>query len=791
MKKIDLLEYDEENLRKILLKENIINADIIKYMEQYYLDYALSVIVERALADVSDGLKPVHRRIIWAMSDLGIIPEKGYKKCARIVGEVLGKYHVHGDSSVYGALVRLAQDFSTRYMLVDGHGNFGSVDGDSAAAMRYTEAKMTKMTQLMVEDIGKNTIDFIPNFDGEEKEPVVLPSRYPNLLVNGSFGIAVGISSNIPPHNLRDSILQAIHQIDNPNCSIEELVNILKAPDFPTGASIINPQDMVDIYSGLETTPPIIMRGKYRIENKNIIFYELPYGVNKEKLMTSIIKLKDGYFKEVKKGKQKEKVFIKPKISQLTDALDFSNERDGINIILKVNSENNIDKVLALLFANSELEYKFCPKFTAIDTKTKKLYINLSLKDMNNFYINHQKEVVKRRSEFDLNKALNRQHILEGLTKALNNIDQVINLIKSSKNNNEAINKLIEYLDLSNKQAEAIIEMRLRRLTNLEIEKIELELQDLNKQILYLQSILNNEQTLLTVLKDELLKIADKYSDDRRSEIIYEDTLKNIDVKELEVQDYNCRIFYTNKYIKKHLKQSDNHKIVEGNTILGDFTTTNKSTLLIFTNKERRFRIQCSDLEQYQPSAHGTFVPKLLGFEDDEEIIKIVSVEKPTGFILIAYESGDLAKIKIDKYMSSYKKLEKCYSNKSKVLDICYSEKDVDILMISNEGKGIIFNSSNFNAVGSTNSQGNVGMKLNEENKVISAIIDVNKEFNFELQTQKGKNKEFMLSDIAPTNKQNEERTLFQYLYSKRGNQGNFLINTRNTEDEIIELIVK
>lgn len=791
MKKINLLEQDEENLRKILINENIINADIIKYMETYYLDYALSVIVERALADVSDGLKPVHRRIIWAMSDLGIIPEKGYKKCARIVGEVLGKYHVHGDSSVYGALVRLAQDFSTRYMLVDGHGNFGSVDGDGAAAMRYTEAKMTKMTQLMVEDINKNTVDFIPNFDGEEKEPVVLPSRFPNLLVNGSFGIAVGISSNIPPHNLRDSILQAIYQIDNPNCSIEDLVKILKAPDFPTGASIINPHDMVEIYSGVEKTPPIIMRGKYRIENKDIIFYELPYGVNKEKLMTSIIKLKDGYFKEEKKGKQKEKVFIKPKIPQITDALDFSNERDGINIILKVNSENNINKVLALLFTNSELEYKFCPKFTAIDTKTKKLYINLSLKDMNEFYINHQKEVVKRRSEFDLNKALSRQHILEGLIKALNNIDKVISLIKSSKNNNEAINKLIEHLNLSNKQAEAIIEMKLRRLTNLEIEKIESELHELNGQVIYLQNILNNEQSLLSVLKKELLVIADKYSDDRRSEIVYEDILKEIDIKELEVEDYNCRVFYTNKYIKKHLKQSENHKIVEGNIILGDFTTTNKSTLLIFTNKERRYRVQCSDLEQYQPSTHGTFAPKLLGFEDEEEIIKIVSIEKPTGFMLISYEDGNLAKIKIDKYMSSYKKLEKCYSSKSKVLDIYYSEKDVDILMVSDEGKGIIFNSSNFNAVGSTNSQGNCGMKLNEDNKVISATIDINKEFNFELETLKGKNKSFMLSDIAPTGKTSEARDLYTYLFSRRGNQGSFLYNTRNTNGDKVTRINK
>lgn len=762
-------------------------VDYTKQMKKSYIDYAMSVIISRALPDVRDGLKPVHRRILYDMYMLGLYPEKPYKKSARTVGDVLGKYHPHGDSSVYDALVRMAQDFSMRYMLVDGHGNFGTIDGDSSASMRYTESKLQKITMEMLRDINKNTVDFIPNFDGEELEPTLLTSRFPNLLVNGTSGIAVGVATNIPPHNLNNAIDTIIYQINNPTCQINELVDILKAPDFPTGGTIINPQDMNDIYSTGKGS--IVIRGKYNIEieNKqtNIIFTEIPYGVNKSSLMDNLVLAKDSTVKKTKVGNKIVETTIDAKIPQIEEVYDASN-RNGIKITIKLKKNTDVNVVLNLLFKYTKLQTTFGANFNAVYGDV--LCEELSLKQINDFYIEHQKNVLYRRTQFDLNKANKRIHILEGLKIALLDIDKTINIIKSSKNKAEAKINLIDKLSLSEIQSLAILEIKLHRLTNLEIESIKEEYDNLNKLIKELENILNNQNELLKVLIKELSDIKENYGDDRRTDILYEDTLKEIDFKEVEISDYNCRIFYTNKYIKKHLKQSDNHKIVEGNTILGDFATTNKSTLLIFTNKERRYRVQCSDLEQYQPSAHGTFIPKLLGFEDNEEIIKIVSIEKPTGFILVAYQDGNLAKIKIDKYLSSYKKLEKCYSNKSKVLDIYYSEKDVDILILSDEGKGIIFNSSNFNAVGSTNSQGNVGMRLAEGGKVISAIIGVNKEFKFELETLKGKSKEFYLNDIAPTNKPNEERDLFTYLYSKRGNQGNFLINTRINNDSIISL---
>jgi len=767
--------------------QNIINIEASELLHSYYLDYGMSVITDRSLPDIRDNLKPVQRRVLYDAYDLGITSDKPYKKCARIVGDTLGRFHAHGDSSVYGALCRLAQWFSLREPLIDPHGNVGKIDGSPASAMRYTESRLSKFGELMLRDINKNTVDFMPNFDGEEKEPVVLPSAFPNFLVNGNMGMAVGFSTNIPPHNLSEAIEQIIYQIDNPNCEIKELVDILKAPDFPTGGEIINPKDMYSVYNNGEGN--IIVRGKYHIEDENkIVFTEIPYGadINTNKITDIINDCAFGYYKKKKNKKTEE--FILPSIPQIIEVNNLTDEIDGIRIEIVIKNKSDIKKVLALLFKKTPLQSNFCSLFNAV--KDKKLLEKINLKQINKEYIDFRKEVTIRRSQFDLDKALDRNHIVEGLLVALNNIDKIISIIKKSSNNNDAKTSLMNEFNLSEKQSLAIIEMKLRRLTGLEINKIQEEHKDLIKQIEYLNEVLSQEIKLLEVIKLELLEIQNKFGTPRKTKIIYEDEITQISQEEL-IEDYNCRIFYTNKYIKKHLKQSDNHKIVEGNTILGDFTTTNKSTLLIFTNKERRYRVQCSDLEQYQPSAHGTFVPKLLGFEDDEEIIKIVSVEKPTGFILIAYESGDLAKIKIDKYLSSYKKLEKCYSNKSKILDIYYSEKDVDILMVSDEGKAIIFNSSNFNAVGSTNSQGNVGMKLNEGNKVISAIIDIDKEFNFELQTQKGKNRDFMLSDIAPTNKSNEERTLYTYLYSKRGNQGNFLINTRTNQDEVIELIVK
>ena len=470
-----------------------IHVDINNEMKKCYIDYAMSVIVGRALPDVRDGLKPVHRRILYSMQELGLEPQKGYRKCARIVGEVLGKYHPHGDSSVYDALVRMAQDFSLRYMLVDGHGNFGSVDGDSAAAMRYTEAKMNKIAVEMLRDIRKETVDFMPNFDGEEKEPVVLPSRYPNLLVNGSSGIAVGMATNIPPHNLGEIIDGTIMLIDNPETTVLELMTAIQGPDFPTGAIVMG---KAGIRAAYETGKgKIVVRAKAEIEEENgrnrIVVTEIPYQVNKAKLIENIADL------------VKDK-----KITGISDLRDES-DREGMRIVIELKRDANPNVILNLLFKHTKMQDTFGVIMLALVDNEPKV---LNLKEVLTHYIAFQKEVVTRRTIFELNKAEARAHILEGLKIALDNIDDVINIIRSSKTSDIAKSTLMERFQLSDKQAQAILEMRLRRLTALERDKIEEELNEIMQYIEYLNSILADEMKLLGVIKEELIEIInDKY----------------------------------------------------------------------------------------------------------------------------------------------------------------------------------------------------------------------------------------------------------------------------------------
>ena len=452
----------------------VIPVDIKNEMKKCYIDYAMSVIVGRALPDVRDGLKPVHRRILYSMQELGLAPEKGYRKCARIVGEVLGKYHPHGDSSVYDALVRMAQDFSMRYMLVDGHGNFGSVDGDSAAAMRYTEAKMNKIASQMLRDITKNTVDFIPNFDGEEKEPSVLPSRFPNLLVNGSSGIAVGMATNIPPHNLGEVIDGTIMLIDNPEAEILDLMTAIKGPDFPTGSTIMGKSG---IRSAYETGKgKVIVRAEAEIEEENnrhrIVVTELPYQVNKARLIENIADL------------VKDK-----KINGISDLRDES-DREGMRIVIELKRDANPNVVLNLLYKHTKMQDTFGVTMLALVDNEPQI---LNLKQILGHYINFQKDVITRRTVFELNKAEARAHILEGLRIALDNIDEVINIIRGSKTSEIAKNTLMERFNLSEKQAQSILEMRLRRLTGLERDKIEEEYAELMKEIEYLKSILASE----------------------------------------------------------------------------------------------------------------------------------------------------------------------------------------------------------------------------------------------------------------------------------------------------------
>lgn len=507
-----------------------IHVDINKEMKKCYIDYAMSVIVGRALPDVRDGLKPVHRRILYAMQELGLEPNKGYRKCARIVGEVLGKYHPHGDSSVYDALVRMAQDFSMRYMLVDGHGNFGSVDGDSAAAMRYTEAKMNKIAVEMLRDINKNTVNFMPNFDGEEQEPVVLPSRYPNLLVNGSSGIAVGMATNIPPHNLGEVIDGTIMLIDNPEATGLELMTCIKGPDFPTGGIIMGKSGIRAAY---ETGKgKVVVRSKTEIEEENgrhrIVVTEIPYQVNKAKLIESIADL------------VKDK-----KIVGISDLRDES-DREGMRIVIELKKDANPNVVLNLLFKHTKMQDTFGIIMLALVNNEPQV---LNLKQILSNYINFQKEVVTRRTIFELEKAQARAHILEGLRIALDNIDEVISIIRGSKTSEIAKNTLSERFGLSEKQAVAILEMRLRRLTGLERDKIEEEYAELMKLIDYLNSILASEELLLGVIKEELLEIKARYNDERRTQI--EKVVNDIDIEDL-IQEEETVITLTHTgYVKR------------------------------------------------------------------------------------------------------------------------------------------------------------------------------------------------------------------------------------------------
>ena len=566
----------------------VIPIDINKEMKRCYIDYAMSVIVGRALPDVRDGLKPVHRRILYSLQELGITPDKSYRKCARIVGDVLGKYHPHGDSSVYDALVRMAQDFSMRYMLVDGHGNFGSVDGDSAAAMRYTEARMNKIAVEMLRDINKNTIDFVPNFDGSEKEPSVLPARYPNLLVNGSSGIAVGMATNIPPHNLGEIIDGTVMLIDNPETSVLELMTIIKGPDFPTAGIIMG---KAGIRAAYETGKgKIVVRAKADIEEENsrhrIIVTELPYQVNKAKLIENIADL------------VKDK-----KIVGISDLRDES-DRQGMRIVIELKKDANPNVILNLLYKHTKMQDTFGVIMLALVDNEPQV---LNLKQVLCNYIDFQKEVITRRTIFDLNKAKSRAHILEGLRIALDHIDEVISIIRHSETSEIARNTLIERFNFTDKQATAILEMRLRRLTGLERGKIEEEYNELMKQIEYLNSILASEEKLLGVIKEELIEIKNKYSDERRTSI--EKVVNEIDIEDL-IQEEDVTITLTHSgYIKRipadtYSAQRRGGKGIQAmSTKEDDFVehimvTSTHSDVLFFTNKGRVYKLRAYEIPE-------------------------------------------------------------------------------------------------------------------------------------------------------------------------------------------------
>ena len=694
----------------------VIPVDINHEMKKCYIDYAMSVIVGRALPDVRDGLKPVHRRILYSLQGLGLTPEKGYRKCARIVGEVLGKYHPHGDSSVYDALVRMAQDFSMRYMLVDGHGNFGSVDGDSAAAMRYTEAKMNKIAVEMLRDINKNTVDFMPNFDGEEQEPVVLPSRFPNLLVNGSSGIAVGMATNIPPHNLGEIIDGTVMLIDNPESTVLDLMTKIKGPDFPTGATIMG---KAGIRAAYETgRGKIVVRADAEIEEENgrhkIVVTEIPYQVNKAKLIENIADL------------------VKDKrVTGISDLRDES-DRDGMRIVIELKRDANPNVVLNLLYKHTKLQDSFGVIMLALVNGEPRV---LNLKEILTNYIEYQKEVITRRTVFELNKAQARAHILEGLKIALDNIDEVINIIRSSETGEIAKNTLMERFSLSEKQATAILEMRLRRLTGLEREKIEEEYNELMKQIEYLKSILESEEKLLGVIKDELLEIKAKYSDDRRTKI--EKVVNEIDIEDL-IQEEDVVITLTKTgYIKRisadtYSAQRRGGKGIQAMTTKEDdfvehvMVTSTHSDVLFFTNKGRVYKLRAYEIPDAGRQAKGTNLINIIAIEPDERIQTVLTVSdgKKEGFLFMGTKNGIVKKTHISEFKNLRKNGLIAISLKEgdELLKVKNTYGDANIIMVTQNGYAVKFNERDVRPMGRSAS----GVKaMNLKGDDIAVCMDI------------------------------------------------------------------
>lgn len=694
----------------------VIPIDINEEMQRCYIDYSMSVIVGRALPDVRDGLKPVHRRILYSLHELGIFPDKGYRKCARIVGDVLGKYHPHGDSSVYDALVRMAQDFSMRYMLVDGHGNFGSVDGDSPAAMRYTEAKMNKIAVEMLRDINKDTVEFGPNFDGEEKEPMVLPSRFPNLLVNGSSGIAVGMATNIPPHNLGEVIDGTIMLIDNPDSTVTDLMTVIKGPDFPTAATIMGKSGIRAAY---ETGKgKITVRAKAEIEEENsrhrIIITEIPYQVNKAKLIESIADL------------VKDK-----KIVGISDLRDES-DREGMRIVIELKKDANPNVILNLLYKHTKMQDTFGVIMLALVNNQPQI---LNLKQILEHYIAHQKDVITKRTIFDLNKAKARAHILEGLIIALDHIDEVISIIRNSETSEIAKNILIDKFGLSEKQAVAILEMKLRRLTGLERDKIEDEYQELMKQIEYLTSILESEEKLLGVIKDELLEIKNKYNDERRTHI--EEVVNDIDIEDL-IQEEEVTVTLTHAgYIKRissntYSAQRRGGKGIQAMTTKEDdyvehvMVTSTHSDVLFFTNKGRVYKLRAYRIPEAGRTAKGTNIVNLIAIEPDERIETILTVKDDVreGFLFMGTKQGLVKKTPLEEFKNLRKNglIAINLREGDELLKVKITRGDADIIMITQNGYAIKFNEKSVRPMGRTAS----GVRaINLKDNDIAVCMDI------------------------------------------------------------------
>lgn len=731
--------------------DKIHEVDLKETMEDSYIDYAMSVIAARALPDVRDGLKPVQRRVLYSMIELNNGPDKPHRKCARIVGDTMGKYHPHGDSSIYGALVNMAQEWSTRYPLVDGHGNFGSVDGDGAAAMRYTEARLSKISMEMLADINKDTVDFGPNFDETEKEPLVLPSRYPNLLVNGTTGIAVGMATNIPPHNLREVIGAVVKIIDNRieedrDTQIEEILDIVKGPDFPTGAEILGTSGINEAYR--------TGRGKIRVRavssiesmanGKNrIIVTELPYMVNKARLIEKIADM------------VKEK-----KIDGITYINDESS-REGMRINIELRKDVNPNVILNQLYKHTQLQDTFGVIMLALVNKEPKV---LNLLDMLKYYILHQEDVVTRRIKYELNKAEERAHILKGLLIALDHIDRVIQIIRGSQNVQIAKSSLMEEFGLDDAQAQAIVDMRLRTLTGLERDRLEKEYNELMERIQYLKAILADEKKLLGVIREEILLISDKYGDDRRTKIGYDEF--DISMEDLiPVRDTVITMTHLG-YIKRMTvdnfrSQNRGGKGIKGMQTLEEdfieeiFTATTHHYVMFFTNYGRAYRLKAYEIPEAGRTARGTAIINLLQLQPGEKITAVITMKefKSDHYLIMATKKGIIKKTSLSEYANIRKTGLQAISlrEEDELIEVKVTDGEKEILLVTESGMSICFRETDVRTTGRV-SMGVIGMNLSEDDKVVAMQLNTQGEYLL-IVSEGGYGKRTRISEFHPQNR--------------------------------------
>lgn len=747
-------------------EERLEIVDISKTMRESFLDYSMSVIVQRALPDVRDGLKPVHRRILYAMNDMGIVASKPFKKSARIVGEVIGKYHPHGDTAVYDAMVRMAQDFSYRYELVQGHGNFGSMDGDGAAAMRYTEARMSKIAMEMMKDINKDTVDFDPNYDNEETEPSVLPARFPNLLVNGAVGIAVGMATNIPPHNLRETINAALAVMDDPDITIMELMdNYITGPDFPTGALILGRSGIKQAY---ETgRGAIIMRAKHKMEDMDngktrIVFYEIPYQVNKANLISKIADL------------------VRDKVIDGITYLNDESNRDGVRIVVELRKDVQPDVVLNQLYRTTALQTSFGVNMLALHNGAPKL---MNLKEVLQYYVDHQIDVTVRRTKFDLKKAEDRAHILEGLRIALDHIDEIIHIIRSSETDVNARTTMMERYELSEIQANAILEMRLRRLTGLERDKIEKEYQELMETIKDLRDILANHSRVLNIIRSELNEVKERYGDDRRTEI--SDAGIDMQDEDLIPEEDVVITMTTNGYIKRipsdtYRTQNRGGRGVKGMTMNEDdiielmITMSTHDHLLLFSNFGKVYRMKGFHIPNASRTAKGLPVVNLLNLDKNEKIEALVPVERETDakYLFFVTKNGIVKRVSINEFESIRQngKIAITLRDDDELVGVKPTGGNDEIIIAGSNGKAVRFHEDDVRPMGRSAS----GVKgFQTDGSIVVGVATSNEGSELLSVSEKGYGKRSMIED---------------YRLTKRGTKGVKTINVTEKTGSLVSV---